>query len=97
MADDNATIEVEVIYAGREAVWSCQLALEPSATVADALVASRVRILRPDVQVGDDNLGIFGRRVSPQQTLHAGDRVEIYRRLELDPMQARRRRARTAD
>ncbi|MEO8747349.1 MAG: RnfH family protein, partial [Rhodanobacter sp.] len=33
-------------------------------------------------------------RVPPQQILRSGDRVEIYRSLLLDPMDARRRRAR---
>jgi len=38
-------------------------------------------------------LGIFGKTVKPEQTLRAGDRVEIYRPLIADPKEARRERA----
>ena len=38
-------------------------------------------------------LGIYGRRVDGTQVLRAGDRVEIYRPLKVDPRDARRRAA----
>ena len=41
-------------------------------------------------------LAIFGRAVKPGDTLRDGDRVEVLRPLLIDPMQARRRRARDA-
>jgi hypothetical protein len=36
---------------------------------------------------------VFGRRVDGQHVLRAGDRVEIYRPLKVDPRDARRRAA----
>jgi putative ubiquitin-RnfH superfamily antitoxin RatB of RatAB toxin-antitoxin module len=39
-------------------------------------------------------LGVFSRRVEADHVLSPGDRVEIYRPLTIDPMDARRRRAR---
>jgi putative ubiquitin-RnfH superfamily antitoxin RatB of RatAB toxin-antitoxin module len=39
-------------------------------------------------------LGIFSRRVAADYPVEPGDRVEIYRPLDLDPMEARRKRAR---
>jgi putative ubiquitin-RnfH superfamily antitoxin RatB of RatAB toxin-antitoxin module len=39
-------------------------------------------------------VGIWGKRVSPDTTVRAGDRVELYRPLEVDPREARRQRAR---
>lgn len=38
-------------------------------------------------------LGIFARRVESAHVLQEGDRLEIYRPLQLDPKDARRRRA----
>lgn len=38
-------------------------------------------------------LGVFGIRVSDEALLGEGDRVEIYRGLEQDPMELRRKRA----
>ena len=38
-------------------------------------------------------LGIYAERVSDDALLQAGDRVEIYRPLQQDPMELRRRRA----
>jgi uncharacterized protein len=37
-------------------------------------------------------VGVWGKKASPQQLLHDGDRVEIYRPLRADPKLARRER-----
>ena len=39
------------------------------------------------------DVGIWGRRCSLDQLVAEGDRVEIYRPLTIDPMEARRTRA----
>lgn len=41
-------------------------------------------------------LAVFGQSAQPGTALHAGDRVELLRALELDPKQARRLRAQRA-
>jgi len=41
-------------------------------------------------------MAIFGRRVSADAVLHDGDRLELLRVLTIDPKEARRRRAETA-
>ena len=38
-------------------------------------------------------LGVYGERVSDGKVLSSGDRVEIYRALQQDPMELRRKRA----
>ncbi len=95
MAESDATIAVEVVHAGSDKVWSRTLELAAGSTVRQAVDASGFTHARPDVNVADDMLGVFGRRTRPDQVLHDGDRVEIYRPLALDPMEARRQRART--
>jgi len=40
-----------------------------------------------------NNVGVFGQIVKLNQTLHDNDRIEIYKPLQVDPMEARRHRA----
>lgn len=95
MVESDAGIRVEVVYAEPDGVWSCTLRLAEGSTVAVAVSRSGLATARPDVDVGEGNLGVFGRRVKPAHVLRDGDRVEVYRPLALDPMEARRRRARS--
>ncbi len=86
-------IRVEVVFAGVERITRT-LELRAGSTVMQAVEASGLIALLPPGAFDPQRLGIFAQRVSAQQVLHAGDRVEIYRPLQLDPMAARRRRAR---
>ncbi len=88
-------IRVEVVYAGAQAVRRT-LRLPAGSTALQAVEASGVLAQLPAGAFDPQRLGIFAQRVPPQQVLHDGDRVEIYRPLALDPMQSRRRRARGA-
>jgi len=45
------------------------------------------------IDINNAPLGIYGERVVDDALLHAGDRVEIYRPLQQDPMELRRQRA----
>lgn len=83
-----AEVEVDVVHAlpGRAMVQ--RVALEAGATVADAIAAAGCEALLTQAGVG-----VWGRRVSPDCVVQHGDRVEIYRALEADPKEARRRRA----
>ncbi len=84
---------VTVLYspAPRE-VLEWNLDLPEGATVRDAVLASGWRQLVPEGAVPD--VGIWGRRSTPQQVLREGDRVEVYRDLKVDPKVARRERFR---
>jgi putative ubiquitin-RnfH superfamily antitoxin RatB of RatAB toxin-antitoxin module len=61
-------------------------------TVRDAVLASGWRETCPGLEPAD--VGIWGRRCPPQQAVREGDRVEIYRGLQVDPKVARRERFR---
>lgn len=78
-------VAVVAAFPGKESVVA--LELPEGATVQDALKKSGVAF-------DPRNVGIFGERVSPDARLADGDRVEVYRPLEIDPKEARRRRAR---
>lgn len=84
---------MSVVYAEPDRTFDVSLALPAGATVDDALERSRIRAARPDVEIRDERLGVFGRRASRGTLLRDGDRVEIYRPLRIDPREARRRRA----
>jgi putative ubiquitin-RnfH superfamily antitoxin RatB of RatAB toxin-antitoxin module len=87
-----AEITVEVVLALPERTLLRRLVLAEGVTVADAIAAADLG--GDEALVDLQRLGIFGRRVPPEQPLRNGDRVEIYRSLLLDPKEARRRRAR---
>jgi putative ubiquitin-RnfH superfamily antitoxin RatB of RatAB toxin-antitoxin module len=89
-----ATIRVEVICAGPERALRRRIDLAQGATVAQAIAASGMAEALPEGTISSERLGLFSRKVAPGHVLRDGDRVEIYRPLQLDPMEARRRRAR---
>ncbi|HWX66478.1 MAG TPA: RnfH family protein [Rhodanobacter sp.] len=92
MAD--RTITAEVVYADAGQQILRRVELVDGSTVRQAIDVSGIAEMLPDGAVDDRHLGIFARKVAPDQIVREGDRIEIYRPLMLDPMEARRRRAR---
>ena len=70
----------------------CLSTSSATATVDDAIRASGISAQLPK-GFKPAAIGIFGRTVSASDTLHDGDRIELYRPLKIDPKEARRRRA----
>ncbi len=91
MLNVEVMVNVEVVYAEAHRQRRITLELPAGSSVGDALAraADQWRIELP----ADSSVGIFGEKVSLEQLLKAGDRVEIYRPLILDPKEARRQRA----
>jgi len=86
-------MHVEVVYALPDRQHRVHLELESQATVAEALAAvGRIEPFRV-LDLDQATVGVFGKIVLRGEVLRHGDRVEIYRPLELDPKEARRRRA----
>jgi uncharacterized protein len=86
-------MRVRVAYALAQREWIFDLDLEVGATAAEAIERSGVLQACPELRVGALDIGIFSRRCSVTAVLHEGDRVEIYRPLQVDPKEARRARA----
>lgn len=91
-------IDIEVVYALPDEQTVIELAIANDATVYDAILASGLlerKFTDPtlNIVVDDTPVGIYGERVTYQDQLQNGDRIEIYRPLQLDPMQARHARA----
>jgi len=91
-ADDTACMVVRVAWSAAPGVADeIELRLPRAATIGDAIVAWR-RQTRCDMPA--DRVGIWGRPRTVTTRLAEGDRVEIYRPLQADPMEARRARQR---
>jgi putative ubiquitin-RnfH superfamily antitoxin RatB of RatAB toxin-antitoxin module len=75
-------------------VLEWQVQVDEGGTVREALLASGWPAACPDLDVAQADVGIWGRRCTPQQVLREGDRVEVYRGLLVDPKVARRERFR---
>ncbi len=90
-------VTVEVVYADSRRRVSMTLRAAAGESVADIVRRCGILAQCPASVApfrGTGAIGIFGERV-PQDAVPAdGDRIEIYRPLERDPMAARRRRAR---
>jgi uncharacterized protein len=91
-ADVSNRIEVSITWSPAPRVLhTLGLTLSQGACVRDALRAAAQDVRFADLPQGY-GLGIWNRRAPPEQALHSGDRVEIYRPLRVDPMVARRER-----
>lgn len=89
---------VEVAFATPERQVIVQVALEPGMSARDAVrqanLASRFESYT-EADFANAPLGIFGERLRDPDSYHPtpGERIEVYRQLEIDPKQARRERA----
>jgi len=63
------------------------------ATVREAIEKSGVLVRFPEIDLGVNKVGVFSQTVPLEEPLRAHDRVEIYRPLQTDPREARRRAA----
>ncbi|HQW58173.1 MAG TPA: RnfH family protein [Gammaproteobacteria bacterium] len=89
-------ISVEVVYAEAEKQVLIRVAVPIGATVLEAITASMVLSQFPYLAESgflSDRIGIFGKISTLDAVLKAGDRVEIYRDLTIDPKEARRLKA----
>ena len=86
-------LEVIVVYALPERQFREVVNMAPGSTVRDAVLASGVLEVFSEIDLETVPVGIFSRRVDLDTQLTDGDRVEVYRRLQLSPTEARRLRA----
>lgn len=88
-----AEINVVVAYtpAPRQ-VREIALSLPAGSTLAQALQASGLAAMYPELDLAHAPLGIWGRKAAREQVLREQDRVEVYRPLRVDPKVARRER-----
>lgn len=90
-----AEIAIEVAYATPEKQRILTLTVEQGTSVMDAAKASGIDKEFPEIDWASAKMGIFGKasRAPDKDEVKAGDRIEVYRPLLIDPKQARKNRA----
>lgn len=86
-------MEVEVVYALPTQQKVIVLDVPEKSTITEVIHLSNVLIDYPEIGLQKNKVGIFGKKVDLQYIVQAGDRIEIYRPLTIDPKEARRIRA----
>ncbi|MDR3492470.1 MAG: RnfH family protein [Gammaproteobacteria bacterium] len=86
---------VEVAYAGTSQQHILAVTAEPGCTIETAIERSGILELYPEIDLTQQKVGIFSQLKQLNDTVQAGDRVEIYRPLTIDPKEARKRRAKS--
>jgi len=90
--DDNLIL-IEVVYARQDEQIVLELQMPTDTSVEQAITASGILKQYAEINLDDNEVGIFGKICNKQQPLNTGDRVEIYRPLIHSPNDARRIRA----
>lgn len=86
-------IVAEIVIALADVQKIVTVTLEPGTSVRDALKQSGISNQFPDQGLEQLPIGIWGKLVSGDQIVKNGDRIELYRPLQIDPKEARRRLA----
>ncbi len=86
-------LRIEVAYARPERQALIKIRVPRGTSARDAVKLSGIRGQFPEIDLDENPLGIFGRKVAGDKQLSDGDRVEIYRSLKADPREVRRRLA----
>ena len=86
-------ISVEVAYALPQQQVLLTLGVDPGTTLEQAIRQSGILAQFPEIDLARNKVGVFGKLCKLTDTLHHGDRVEIYRPLIADPKEVRKKRA----
>ncbi len=93
---EHGVMRIEVVYSpSARIVDTVELRLEEGSTVAQALRASGLEQRHPNIDLVTSPVGVWGRLCAGSEPLRDGDRVELYRPLQVDPKEARRLRFRS--
>jgi hypothetical protein len=87
------SLQLEVAYARPERQLIVKLSLPAGTTAREAVLQSGIASEFLDIDLTQLKLGVFGKAVPAEHVLRDRDRVEIYRPLQADPKEVRRRRA----
>lgn len=89
----NNEIKVEVAYATPDCQRIFTVYVGVGSTIETVIDRSGVLEVFPEIDFGVQKVGIFSKIKKLSDSVVDGDRVEIYRPLTIDPMEARRKRA----
>jgi putative ubiquitin-RnfH superfamily antitoxin RatB of RatAB toxin-antitoxin module len=89
----NQNITIEVSYALPHRQLIIPLQVSPESTAEQAIQVSGILIKFPEIDLTQNQIGIFGKLTRLDTVLRHMDRVEIYRPLIADPKEVRKQRA----
>ena len=81
-------VEIAVAYPELQQIFS--LIVPVGTTAQEVVLGADLVKLFPELNVGTVPLGVWGKVVRPEYLLCDGDRVEVLRRLQIDPKKTRR-------
>ncbi|MGB6056550.1 MAG: RnfH family protein [Burkholderiaceae bacterium] len=91
MADGR--IPVQVCHARPDRIIVLELEVEAGSSLRQVIAASGILQQFPEIDLATSRIGIYGKLKTPDSIAQAHDRIEIYRPLQADPKESRRRRA----
>jgi len=91
MADKWASVELTYATAKRQVLL--ELTVAAGQTVGQVIEESGIYVEFPNEELEAADVGVWGRSVERSHAVSDGDRIEIYRPLQMDPRDARRSRA----
>jgi len=84
------SINIEVAYALPDKQWLIPLQVSFGTTVERAIKRSGILLQCPEIDLRQCVVGIFSKKVPLHSIVRDGDRIEIYRKLLMDPKEARK-------
>lgn len=85
-------IDIEVAYATPDRQTVIVLSIPAGSTAEQAINASGILQQNPEIDLKQQKIGIFSQICSLEKIVGNGQRIEIYRPLQQNPMEARRNR-----
>jgi len=85
-----SNLAVEVTFAMPDRQWLKKLDVSMDSTVLDVVTSCGLHEAFPEVDFSSFVVGVWGHEVDGTALLRDGDRIEVYRPLEVDPQEARR-------
>lgn len=90
-------MNIGVCYAEAERQLWMRIEVPEGISVGDAIERSGVLDRFPEIDLGRQKVGIFGKLVKLDGKVQDGDRIEIYRPITADPKTVKRRRIKSED
>ena len=87
-----STIRITLAFANTDEQQLEDFEIRAGLTLGEVLQLADLRSRFPDVDFPNCPAGLFGRRAHPDTPLRNGDRIELYRPLNIDPKEVRRSR-----
>jgi len=87
------TAHIQLCYALPEKAVVIDLDIEAGCTLEEAIGKSGLLTQFPEIDLTQNKVGIYGKLKTLDTEARDGDRIEIYRPLQADPMESRRRRS----